>query len=182
VAIASDWSRDGKYLVYLRGPSGNYSEIWALPLEGERKPWLVVPRSAPGSYVQEGHLSPDAHRLAYMSGESGVPEVYVTAFRSGQGKWQISTNGGHRPQWSGDGKELYYFNQTSRSVLAVPVKEVNGGLQFGAAQPLASASLSSSTGFYDVTPDGKKILLNLVSQQVSQSVTVITNFTAGLNK
>jgi hypothetical protein len=62
----------------------------------------------------------------------------------------------------------------------VPVKEVNGGLQFGAAQSLASASMSNSTGFYDITPDGKKILLNVVSQQVSQSVTVITNFTAGL--
>jgi Tol biopolymer transport system component len=115
-----------------------------------------------------------------MSGESGVPEVYVTAFRNGQGKWQISTNGGHQTQWSRDGKELYYFNQVSRSVLAVPVKEINGGLQFGAAQSLASASLSNSTGFFDVTPDGKKVLLNVVSQQVSQSITVITNFTAGL--
>ena len=106
----------------------------------------------------------------------------MTAFRSGQGKWQVSTNGGYGPQWSRDGRELYYFNQTSRSVLAVPVSEVNGGLQFGAAQSLASASMSNSTGFYDVTPDGKRILLNVVSQQVSQSVTVITNFTAVLKK
>jgi len=64
----------------------------------------------------------------------------------------------------------------------VPVKEVGGGLQFGAAQQLASNSTSSQTGFFDVTPDGKKILLNLVSQQVSQSITVMTNFTAGLKK
>jgi hypothetical protein len=33
-----------------------------------------------------------------------------------------------------------------------------------------------------VTPDGKKILLDRISQQVSQSVTVVTNFTAGLKK
>ncbi len=31
-------------------------------------------------------------------------------------------------------------------------------------------------------PDSKKILLNLIAQQVSQSVTVLTNFTAGLKK
>jgi Tol biopolymer transport system component len=182
VAYATDWSRDGKYLLYARGPAANYWEVWALPLEGERKPWMVVPRSAPGSYANEGHLSPDGHWLAYTSVESGNPEVYVGAFRGGQGKWQISTNGGYQPQWSRDGKELYYFNQASRSVLAVPGKEVGGGLQFGAAQSLASNSLSNSSGFYDLTPDGKKILLNLVSQQVSQSVTVITNFTAGLKK
>jgi len=36
--------------------------------------------------------------------------------------------------------------------------------------------------FYDVTPDGKKILLDKVSQQVSQSVTVVTNFTTELKK
>ena len=182
VADATDWSRDGKYLLYARGPASNFWEIWALPLEGERKPWLVVPRSGPSSYANEGHLSPDGRWLAYTSAESGVPEVYVTAFRSGQGKWQVSTNGGYGPQWSRDGRELYYFNQTSRSVLAVPVSEVNGGLQFGAAQSLASASMSNSTGFYDVTPDGKRVLLNVVSQQVSQSVTVITNFTAVLKK
>ena len=182
VANASDVSRDGKYLFYERGPSANYWEIWALPLEGERKPWLLVPRSADNSFAAEGHLSPDGHWLAYTSAESGSPEVFVVAFRGGQGKWQVSTNGGYQPQWGRDGKELYYFNQATRSVFSVPVKEIGGGLQFGPAQQLASNSTSSQLGFYDFTPDGKKILLNLVSQQVSQSVTVITNFTAGLKK
>jgi eukaryotic-like serine/threonine-protein kinase len=181
VAVATDWSRDGKYLLYSRGPGAVNWEIWALPLEGERKPWLVVPRTA-NSFAAEGHLSPDGRWLAYTSQESGKPEVYVAAFRSGQGKWQVSTNGGYQSQWSRDGRELYYFNQASRSVLAVPVKEIGGGLQFGAAQSLASNATSSQLGFYDVTPDGKKILLNLVSQQVSQSVTVLTNFAAGLKK
>ena len=36
--------------------------------------------------------------------------------------------------------------------------------------------------FYDVAPDGKKFLLDRVEQQVSQSVTVVTNFTVGLKK
>ena len=152
-----------------------------MPLEGERKPWLVVPRTA-NSFANEGHFSPDGHWLAYTSNESGVPEVYVAAFRGGQGKWQISTNGGYDPQWSRDGKELYYFNQASRSVLAVPVEESNGGLQFGAAQPLVSNAASQQVGFYDVSPDGKKILLDRVAQQTSQSVTVVTNFAAGLKK
>jgi eukaryotic-like serine/threonine-protein kinase len=181
VVAASDWSRDGKYLIYSRGPGAVNWEIWALPLEGEHKPWLVVKRTA-NSFAAEGHLSPDGHWLAYTSQESGKPEVYVVAFGSGEGKWQVSTNGGFQPQWSRDGKELYYFNQASRSVLAVPVKETNGGLQFGAAQSLASNATSSQLGFYDVAPDGKKILLNLVAQQVSQSVTVLTNFAAGLKK
>ncbi len=180
VTVASDWSRDGKYLFYSRGPVGDKREVWALPLEGERKPWLAVPRTANSSTVN-GHLSPDGHWLAYMSTESGGPEVYVVAFRGGQGKWQVSTNGGAQPQWSRDGKELYYANGNTRTLFAVPVKEANGALQFGAAQPLVTNSAAQQF-IYDVAPDGKRILLNLVAQKVSQSVTVVTNFTAGLKK
>jgi hypothetical protein len=36
--------------------------------------------------------------------------------------------------------------------------------------------------FYDVAPDGKKILVDRVAQQVSQSVTVVTNFPSELKK
>jgi eukaryotic-like serine/threonine-protein kinase len=178
--IVTDWSRDGKTLLYSRGAVGSNSEIWAVPLEGERKPWQVVPRAA-NSWNGYGSLSPDGRWLAYTSNESGTPEVYVEAFRGGQGKWQVSTNEGIGPRWSSDGKELYYFHILNRVVNAVPVKEANGALQFGAAQALAT-SPASQQGFYDVSPDGKKILLDLVSQQVNQSVTVISNFAAGLKK
>ncbi len=178
--IPTDWSQDGKYLIYTRGSVGNNSEVWALPLEGERKPWLVVPR--PGnSFSGQGRLSPDGRWLAYASTESGTAEVYVVAFRGGQGKWQVSTDEGSQPKWSKDGKELYYANDISRVLSAVPVKEANGALQFGAAQSLVTTPATQQF-IYDVSPDGQKILLNVVSQQVNQSVTVITNFTAGLKK
>ena len=166
-----DWSRDGKYLIYSRPISGGW-QIWALPLEGERKPWLVIPR---GSH---GQLSPDGHWLAYSSGESGAIEVYVVAFGGGQGKWQVSARGGAAPQWSKDGKELYYMDATY-NLFVVPVKDAGGALQFGAAQTLISG-WSAPQVFYDVAPDGKKILLDRVAQQVSQSVTVVTNFTSEL--
>jgi Tol biopolymer transport system component len=105
----------------------------------------------------------------------------VVPFPSGQGKWQVSTNEGLNPRWSEDGKELYYFAIANRSVSSVPVKEINGALQFGAAQVLAT-SPASQQGFFDVSPDGKRIPLELVSQQVNQSVTVIANFGAELKK
>jgi Tol biopolymer transport system component len=179
VDLPFDWSRDGKYLLYSRGPVGN-NEIWAIPLEGERKPWLVVPRTA-NSFTSAGHLSPDGRWIAYVSNESGSVEVYVVAFRGGQGKWQVSTTGGAQPKWSRDGKELYYATSTSRTVYAVPVREASGALQFGTPQPLVT-NAATQQFFYDVSPDGKKVLQNMASQQVSQSVTVVTNFPAGLKK
>jgi len=182
VVLPTDWSQDGKYLIYMRGALGNNSEVWALPLEGERKPWLVVPRPRnSNSFTAQGRLSPDGRWIAYASTESGTPQVYVVAFHGGQGKWQVSTDEGSQPKWGRDGKELYYANDISRVLSAVPVKEANGALQFGAAQSLVTTPATQQF-IYDVSPDGKKILLNVVSQQVNQSVTVITNFTAGLKK
>jgi len=181
VCLPTSWSTDGKTLFYARGPAGGGSwEVWALPLEGERKPMLVVPHSGNSSSVM-GYLSPNGRWLAYASNESGTQEVYVVAYGGGQGKWQVSTNEGSKPQWSMDGKELYFANDISRVLSAVPVKEVDGALQFGAAQALVTTPATQQF-IYDVSPDGKKILLNIVAQQVSQSVTVITNFPAGLKK
>ncbi|MGA3210395.1 MAG: protein kinase [Terriglobales bacterium] len=181
VTLATDWSRDGKYLLYSRGPSGSNWEIWALPIEGEHKPFLVVPH-APGSFSADGVFSPDGRWIAYISTESGAAgQLYVVAFGGGLGKWQVSTNGAQQPRWSRDGKELYYPNPVGGSILATPVKDTNGALQFGAARSIP-VNFAGQQFIYDVAPDSQKFLLAAVSQQVSQSVTVVTNFTAGLKK
>ena len=54
-------------------------------------------------------------------------------FGGGQGKWQVSANGGIEPLWSRDGKEIYYVDFTF-NIFAMPVKEVGGAVQFGAVQ------------------------------------------------
>jgi serine/threonine protein kinase len=175
--VPTDWSRDGKFLLYSRPLSGlgPIHQTWSLPLEGDRKPSLILERGG------DAKLSPDGRWLAYVSGESGTVQVYVVAFGGGQGKWQISANGGVMPRWSKDGKELHYFDPTY-SLLAVPVNAAGSALQFGTPQTLVSNWTVPSAPLYDVSPDGKKILLDRVPQQVSQSVTVVTNFTAGLKK
>jgi len=104
----------------------------------------------------------------------------VVGFNGAQGKWQVSTNGGVQPHWSRDGKRLYYLNP-NYDLAEVPIREVGNALQFGVVQTIVN-NWSAPQVFYDVTPDGKKILLNRIVQQVSPSVTVVTNFTATLKK
>jgi eukaryotic-like serine/threonine-protein kinase len=175
---AADWSRDGKYILYERGQPGT-QDVWALPLEGDRKPFLVVP-TTPKTFRDFLQLSPNGRWLAYTSNESGAYQVYVVAFNGGHGKWQVSVNGGSYPSWSHDGSELYYIDLTN-SVYAVRVKEVAGALQFGATQTLVN-TWSMPLPFYQISPDGKKILLYRISEQVSDSVTVLTNFPESLKK
>jgi serine/threonine protein kinase/Tol biopolymer transport system component len=177
-----DWSHDRNTMLFGRGPLGSF-ELWALPLNGEGagKPHLVLARPA-NSDIRYARLSPDQHWLAYSSNESGVFEIYAIPYPSGAGKWQVSPGQGVNPRWSPDGRQLYYFNPALRAVMAVQVTASNGALQFSAPQQLALSPASAMEGFYDVTPDGKKILLDQISQQVSQSITVITNFPAALKK
>ena len=172
--MPSDWSRDGKTLIYSTGLLTGNQITWALPLNGERKPHLAV------EHAVNGTLSPNGRWLAYTL-FSGQAEVYVVAYGGGQGKWQVSPNGGQVPQWSKDGKELYYFDGT-QSISAVPVKDLGNTLEFGASQTLVSQWTILTLPFYSVSPDGNKLLMERVSQQVSQPLTVVTNFISQLRK
>jgi Tol biopolymer transport system component len=175
--LPDSWAHDGKSLVYTKHYSSDHQEIWVVPTQGEHNSRMVIPR---GSH---GDLSPDGRWLAYQSGESGSFEIYVVPLGGGQGKWQVSSDGGMAPRWSSDGKELYYFETSaSGTIFAVPVKDAGGALQFGAAQPLVTGWTILTGPLYDVSPDGKKILLDRIVQQVSPSITVITNFPSILKK
>jgi eukaryotic-like serine/threonine-protein kinase len=100
---ASDWSRDGRYLIYtVTDPKGD-SDIWFLPDPGkpDSKPVKFL---ATGASVSEGQLSPDGHWLAYYSlaGESGG--VYVRPFPSGPGVSIVALNGARDPAGAMMGK------------------------------------------------------------------------------
>ena len=174
----TDWSRDGKYLLYQRGTPGT-EDSWGLPLEGDRKPFQVLSKT-PNTFRSDPQLSPDGRWLAYVSNESGSEQAYVVGFNGTHGKWQVSVNGGQLPAWSHDGKEFYYVD-ASNSIYAVPVKEVAGSLQFGIPQVLVN-SWSAPAPHFEVSSDSKKIFLYRVAQQVSDSLTVVTNFTTALKK
>jgi Tol biopolymer transport system component len=172
-----DWSRDGKYLLYSTGGNGLDTELWALPMEGERKPFLAVQHAS----TQYGaRLSPDGHWLAYESNESGTVQLYIVPFRGGQGKWQVTSQGSSGPAWTKDGRELFYIDP-GFNLFVMSFKEVDGAPQLGAPQQIPITT-SAPTVFYDISPDGEKILIDNVAQQVSPSVTVVTNFAAGLKK
>jgi Tol biopolymer transport system component len=130
----ADWSTDGKYLLFTKGMSGPRTEIWALPLVGERTPFQVVPSGAYTS--QYPRFSPDMRWVAYWSDESGRREVYVVPFH-GAGKWQVSTSGGTYPIWRKDGKELFFLS-LSWVVTAVPIGVDGGPLKLGASERLSS--------------------------------------------
>jgi eukaryotic-like serine/threonine-protein kinase len=170
-----DWSPDGKYLLYSHGTNGMDTQLWAVALEGERKPWMVVAHAA---VLYGARLSPDGKWLAYESNESGTVQLYIVPFRGGQGKWQVTSQGSSGPAWTRNGKELFYMDP-GFNLYVISFKEVEGAPQLGAPQQIPITT-SAPTVFFDISPDGKKILIDHVAQQVSPSVTVVTNFAGSL--
>ena len=76
--IASDWSRDGRFLVYHSTDPQTSRDLWVLPMEGERKPFVFLKTNFDERRAQ---FSPDGRWVAYMSNESGRYEIYVRPFR-----------------------------------------------------------------------------------------------------
>ena len=69
---------------------------------GERKKLL-------GGLDSLGRLAPGGRLLAYGEGLSGKREAFLTTFPAADQTLQLSANGGGTPQWSADGKAVYYL-------------------------------------------------------------------------
>jgi dipeptidyl aminopeptidase/acylaminoacyl peptidase len=183
----TQWSRDGRFIVYNERDPKTKFDIWVLPIDSgaERRPFPFL-RSEFNEFF--GQLSPDIHWMAYTSDETGQREVYVRSFPTGEGQWRISLAGGEQPRWRGDGKELFFVSADGK-MMAVTVKAVAGtqpSFEPGALQPLFEAHLAYGGGpvfEYDVTADGKRFLLDTVGSSASAPLlNLIVNWDAGLRK
>jgi eukaryotic-like serine/threonine-protein kinase len=168
----SDWSRDGRYLMYEQGTGGSlYSDLWVLPLFGDRKPFEYTKAASRGT------ISPDGRWVAYIAHEAGRPEVFVAPFPWTGTKWQVSNGGGASPRWRADGKELFYFDLNG--IKAVEVDGSGAAFQVGASQllfPLAMRGIIARE--YSPTKDGQRFLAITPSEGGSQYLTLVQNWTA----
>ena len=147
-----------------------------LPLFGERKayPYLQTEFNE-----HTAKLSPNGQWLAYASDETKRTEIYIQTFPNPGGKWPISTNGGSRPIWSRDGKELFFIG-LDRKLMAV---EVKSGAKFeaGLPKPLFDTLLPSGA-WYDVSKDGRFLMPVPIEQSGIVPITVVVNWTAGMKR
>ena len=176
-----DWSPDGKWIVYEQAGQKTASDLWLLPLEGDRKPipYLQTPFNEANARFSPGPR--DATRwMAYQSNESGQDQIYVQAIPASGAKYQISTTGGTEPAWRRDGKELFYFS-TDQKLMAVPIK-LGTSVEPGRPQELfANAGLTG----YAPSPDGQRFLVNVPAAgegATAPPITVVLNWTTGLKK
>jgi serine/threonine protein kinase/Tol biopolymer transport system component len=176
--VPKDTSRDGRYLIAVTADSTpkTGSDIWVIPLFGERKP---IPYIQSEFHEGRPRLFPDARWLAYESDESKRNEIYVVSFPQPGGKWKISTNGGRDPAWSRDGRELYYYSPDGK-IMAVDIKP-GVQFQFGMPRRLFDVRVSTNNTSFEVSKDGRFLVPALVDQ-ASIPMTVVLNWPEILKK
>jgi serine/threonine protein kinase len=174
----TDWSSDGRMVVFEEQNRETRWDISVVPLDGDRKPRLVV--QTPFS-ERLGQLSPDVHFLAYTSNETGREEVYVVNFPEATTKTQISINGGTKPRWRRDGKELFFVDGAGM-LISVPVA-LGREIETGAPRPLLELKAADSDGWnYAMSADGQRILVMRSTEAAPTPLTVVVNWTALLKK
>ena len=175
--LVTDWSFDGRFILYhTQHPKTGY-DLLVLPLEGDRKP---VPVLQTEFNEVNGQFSPDGRWIAYQSDESRQAEVYVLGFPTPSGKFQVSTNGGNRPRWRRDGKELFYLS-ADRKMMAVDVKATATTFEIGRPRELFQTRVASApfvASVYDVTADGQRFLINTALDEATgpTPMTVVMNW------
>jgi serine/threonine protein kinase len=174
----TDWSRDGKFLLYFEQDPRSQDDLWVLPLGGNRKPISIL--QTPFNETK-GQFSPDGKWIAYDSNESGDFEVYIRAFPSSTMQWQISNRGGTNPRWRGDGKELFFVSPDSK-MMAATIRTSDTSVQPNTPRELFPTSiLGGVENPYDVSADGQRLLLSLPSEDIPP-LTVVMNWDAALKK
>jgi eukaryotic-like serine/threonine-protein kinase len=162
--LVCDWSLQGEHLLFRSPDSSTKFDLWAVPTQGERKPFPVL-----NSRFNEpaGSFSPDGRWLAFQSDETGGRyEVYVQPFPNAGERVRISTDGGGLPRWQRNGKELFYVGLDG-SVFSVGVEESAGRLTPSTPRVLFKTRMTVnptdtlSCQKFDVTSDGQRFVASI---------------------
>jgi Tol biopolymer transport system component len=172
-AYALDWSPDGNHLVYFTKDDSGNADLWAVPLDQRDRP---IPIQHSPFTEEDAAISPDGRWLAYTSGRAARYEIYVTGFPGGGRTWQISADGGIRPEWNPKGDELFFLAPKD-TLMAAEVKSEGENFVVGEIHPLfqidARYHVLGEPGGYAVGPDGERFLVNRMVETGTTSFLVL---------
>jgi Tol biopolymer transport system component len=166
--IPSDVARDGRIL---------FSDL-------QRSIWQLAPgtstalRLRPSSYG--AHVSPDGKWLAYAVTQGGPFEVYVERFPGGTPRKKISADAGTHPRWINGGKEIAYWIPPG-GIVATDLVLTDQEIRIGRTRTLVDepvlALIDARTG-YDISRDGRRILVRQPAGPPNPGIRVIVNWSA----
>jgi serine/threonine-protein kinase len=181
-ALGGSWAAESNILVFEQDHSGDQADIYVLPMDGrqEPRPWATTPsvlELAP-------RLSPDGRWVAYEARRGReAPGVFVASFPTGDGKWQVSSEG-MSPVWGPDGRELFY--RSGRKLMVVSIEAEPGFVVGEPRRILEDDSITWNSGSwgvanYDVSPDGQTFVMVSEEAPLTQ-INVVLNWSEELKR
>jgi eukaryotic-like serine/threonine-protein kinase len=152
----TDWAPDGRLVMNVTDGAGR--DIWTLQaaVGGDARALRAEPHTE-----RDARVSPDGGWVAYVSEQSGRPEIVVDSLSGRRQRMPVSATGGEQPVWRRDGRELFFVDPGTGALHAVPVHRDDGDtLRFGAVVTLPVPPIRGHRGTdYDVSPDGSRVYL-----------------------
>jgi eukaryotic-like serine/threonine-protein kinase len=123
---------------------------------GTRKVTRLVDQ--PGSAQYGSAMAPDGRWIAYTSDETARPEVWLEPLPTNGKRVQLTKNGGSHPQWSPDGKRIYFDQGDQMFQMDI---DTSGEPKAGdpTALPIKGFQQSDLRRQYDLMPDGKGFVM-----------------------
>jgi Tol biopolymer transport system component len=167
------WTPDGHEMIFSRLNKDTGWDLYAAAVEGDRKvrPLVVAPFNQ-----NQARLSPDGKWLAYVSDESGQPEVFLQAMNDATNRAQVSTEGGASPRWTRVGNELLFTSKTR----IMSVKLAGNGLNLG--KPVALFEDKRAWNGYDIAADGRLVVSQDVDEAGGTQISVVLNWFGEMKK
>jgi len=167
----TDWSPDGQWLLV-----NARSDVWKVEIEGGSARSLLE-----GPFVEhDARISPDGRWIAYVSTESGRPEVYVRTL-SAPLRRVVASSGGNQPVWRRNGRELFYVS-LDNELHVVPIQRDEDGspvVGAGAKLPVGRFAPSHVGTTYDVSPDARRVFFHHAGDPVKpREIGFVLNWSA----
>jgi len=168
----SDVSPDGGTIAYTLTDSTGHGSVWLADADvGNPRLYRDVPYS-----MGEAHFSPDGRWMAYVSDETGQPEAFIESLNPDGGRWRISSNVGHDPNWSPKGDRLYYLDGTG-ALQATDIVETADGLAVGRTHTVATGVVTGPYPTFSVDQADGRVLLEVpVQEDLNNRIELISDW------
>ena len=170
----TSWSADGQELIFLEAiPDG--ASLMSVPIEGQQEPRLLVQTQyafRPGQHGASAALSPYGRWLAYVSGVTCGPEIWVGPYPGPGAPLRISPGGGLEVVWGPEGRELFYLE--GDKMMAVKI-ETQPRFRFQPPELLFEGDYYHANPSYDIGPDGRFLMIKLTEEPRGQ-INIVLNW------
>jgi eukaryotic-like serine/threonine-protein kinase len=178
--LPQDWSPDGKAFLYQVANISGGTDILEFDLASKKSgPWLQT------SFNEgEARFSPDGRWVAYVSDQTGRFEVWARPYGTTGSPVRVSSDGGHEPAWSHDGRTIFYHAGSKMMAATFQVSPAGGAA--GHPRVLFDGGFLPYNIIYrrtyDVLPDGNFVVIQRARPVVPESIVVVLNALRPLTK